>query len=232
MIAPDGDVMSEASVEVTPGPFQRIGGDTVVVGSVTRSSAAVGFPLHLVDVGTGQILHHFGSEVGSDASPYSRRVLTTLSRSTGRVWVGHPNRFHLEEWSTAGELQRTLSGRPTWFPPVTRAPRFGVEPPARLMHDIMVDARGRLWTATQIPDRRWRQAVADAGGGEPDAVAYRDLRIDLWDLAAGVHSGPLVLDRAGAFFIDIDDRPMFYRHELDARGVAVIRIYRLTLSRG
>jgi hypothetical protein len=91
------------------------------------------------------------------------------------VWVGHYNQYRLEHWDSTGNMRQVLVRDPSWFKPWALLDSRPGSPPAPAMTSIWHDARGYLWTFTEVPDPGWKPKKL-AGEGPtltPKAIAER-----------------------------------------------------------
>jgi hypothetical protein len=225
-----GSFLGETLSRYSAGDFVAASSDSVVLGSVSQTPDAVGHPLHLLRLSRDSVIRHFGSLSGEYSGretrePYSLNIRLQLAPDRRSVWLARPNRLRVEEWSLDGTLLRTVHGEPEWLRPVVSAPAFGIDPPPDLLVDIIETEGDHLWTTSYAFDRRWKAAIADAAGAEPDPVRYRDLRIDFWDLERRIHYGPHVWDDPAGFALVVDGRFMYYTMQIDGHGVPRIVVY-------
>ena len=205
-----GEYMLERAYGLTAGPFVPVGDNHVVVVSIDRRPDVVGFPLHLVDLTDGRPSLHFGTS-SSDwvaTAPYSTAVLGGVLNPPGSVWWGRLGSPAVQKWSLDGKLLRAIEGELPWFPDVPSGDewRSYEEPQATLFVDLAVDAEERLWMLTYVPDPQWK-AGDYAVGERPDSDRYRDMRLDIFDLASRQHLGRHIWDSGRAVLFDHGGKP-------------------------
>lgn len=237
----DGTFVSEVRGErFEPGRFQLVGdGSTAVVATMGRRPASAGFPLHLVDLRTGNPIRHFGADanpIWSLGEPWGEAL--NLGRRAGvraTVWWGKVGRPHLEEWTLEGALERRITGPLEWFPLTTvRETMAPSVPPRVAMLGFAVDAADRLWLLTAVPDGRWQQVERRGPEGiipPEERATYRDARLDVFDLNTRRHLGRLRWDTPHVALFTRGDRvlvqmveyetpfwPRAVVYEIDVRG--------------
>lgn len=144
----------------------------------------------------------------------------------GNLWIGSPDRYRLDLWSTDGRLLRSIEREVPWFPP--RAARGRTpEPGARLLGLLQTDSL--VWTLVRVPDSR--------GGGfaptgrpveEVDMNEHEDTIIEALFAVTGEVVGSIRLDAAASGFLG--KSPIVYTsREMDS-GLIAIDVLRLSLG--
>ena len=228
-----GRVSREIRLTARPGRFHMVSDTTLVVGSMERTPAAVGYPLHLVRLATGQTLRHFGSTDGqwSAAHPFAQKIVLGRSPAPERIWSGNPARYRFEQWQVDGQLLRTVSGEPDWFPGRVNQDRDAGPP--TLLVDFGVDAADRLWTVVQVPDPDWREVPKRGREGyvlTEDEDGFFDTRIDVFDLRGRRHLGTLRWDEAFVSLVQIGGGLTLQKVSYDSDGVPRVAVYGLDLT--
>jgi len=204
-------------------------GEVVFAASIFTREAA-GYPLHVVDLEDPSAILRTGSASGAwnASEPWGQAIHSTLAPN-GRVWIARMPRLEFLEWSRDEGVERHVAGAPRWFPPVVDTPRQGEAPRSRL-DDLVVDAEGRVWTLTRVAGSNWRSGLGEAGElGFPrivDRAAYADHRVDVFDLAEGLHAGHLLVDNPVAQLVVVDGVAHLSEVKYDSAMTP-----RLTLSR-
>lgn len=235
----DGEFAVEHRLDLTPGTFQPVGDNRVVVASIDRRPSIVGLPLHLVDLAGHEVALHFGQE-GSNwtiTDPYAESVRGSSASRHGTVWWGNAGRPHVEQWTTDGERVAIVEGALPWFEPFEGdMPQVGEDPPPPELGELAEDAGRRLWMISYTADPEWDEVDFQSAGGEvffpasqyPD---YWDARIDVFDLAARRRIGNRIWDTLYIGFVNHDgtpvDAPMVHVLEYDAAMVPQVVVYRV-----
>ena len=225
-----GAVLRESRFDLRTGRFRVTSESTVVIGSMDRSPATVGYPLHLTQIATGKPLKHFGSVGGewSIREPFAEAVLLGRSPVTSRIWRGSHATLRAEEWDIEGRLLRTVRGDLSWLSRPAKADRRG--PPAPILTDFGVDAQGRLWTIVQVADPKWRDAPREGVEGyvtQENLDKLYDARVDVFDLQRQQHLGSLVWDEAYTMIAQLGSDFGLQKVVYDANDVPRVALYRL-----
>jgi hypothetical protein len=92
----------------------------------------------------------------------------------GLVAVSHWARYVVELWTVDGQHRSTVFRNPDWFVrEVSDAPG-----PRSVQEAPRIDADGRLWTVSHVPDPQWREStstIRDLRGGRTPGVSEGDL---------------------------------------------------------
>lgn len=203
-----GAVEREQRLQMRRGRFRIVSDSTIVLAAMDRTPAAVGYPLHIIDLRSGEPIKRFGSKDGqySVLERHAANPLLGFSPSSTTFWEGTTVPFLLEEWDLEGRLRRAVVSRSDWFPQEVGGDRSG-RPPTRL-ETFGVDSHDRLWTVTLIPDQTWREAPRQGSEGfvnEQDLSRLFDARIDVYDLRSRRHLGTLKWDEAFVGLVQLGD---------------------------
>lgn len=229
-----GQTLGEARHSmVGTGDFMPVDDNHIVMAAIDRRPDFVAQPLHVVNVATGEPVRHFGA-VGSNwavTDPYAGSVAASHVSATGTLWVGKAARPSIAEWSLDGGLVQSIEGELPWFPRVTAYPEIGKDRPPTLLRSLATSGSGQLWMLTSIADPGWRDAELTTIGQEVvieqhQADGYRDTRLDVFDLGAGVHVGFRTWDSAGARLLTLDGEPAVSVLEYTDAMVPRVAIYR------
>lgn len=235
----DGDFEVEHRLDLTPGTFQPVGDNHVVVASIDRRPSIVGLPLHLVDLAGHEGTLHFGQEDSNwtITNPYAESVRGSSASRHGTVWWGSAGRPRVEQWTTEGEPVTVVGGALPWFQPLEGdMPQMGEDPPPPELGELAEDARRRLWMVSYTADPEWHEVDFRSEGGEvffPVAQSpdYWDARIDAFDLAARRRIGNRIWDTIHIGFVNHDGTPvdalMVHVLEYDAAMVPQVVVYRV-----
>lgn len=141
----------------------------------------VGFPLHLVDLETGEVKKSFGSLTGEYPLGSSLdHVIAGGPRRT--IWMADRQTYHIELWDTEGDrLLRSLSREAEWFPVVAPSERSHgwAEEPSPMTAAIAADD-SLLWVLVLIADERWKEA-----GETRDDERFFDTMVEVIDWMGG-----------------------------------------------
>lgn len=227
----DGDFAVEHRLDLTPGTFQPVGDNHVVVASIDRRPGVVGLPLHLVDLAGREGTLHFGQIRNAES------VRGSSASRHGTVWWGSAVSPRVEQWTTEGEPVTVVGGALPWFQPLEGdMPQMGEDPPPPELGELAEDARRRLWMVSYTADPEWHEVDFRSEGGEvffPVAQSpdYWDARIDAFDLAARRRIGNRIWDTIHIGFVNHDgkpvDAPMVHVLEYDASMVPQVVVYRV-----
>lgn len=235
----DGSLAVEHRLDLTPGTFQPVGDNHVVVASIDRRPSIVGLPLHLVDLAGQEVALHFGQETANwtITNPYAESVRASSASRQGTVWWGNASSPRVEQWTTDGQQIAVVGGALPWFEPFEGGlPQVGEDPPPPELGELAEDARGHLWMISYTADPEWHEVDFQSEGGEvffpvaqfPD---YWDARIDAFDLSGRRRIGSRVWDTMHIGFVNHDgrpvDAPMVHVLEYDEAMVPQVVVYRL-----
>jgi hypothetical protein len=226
-----GRILHETRLDVRPGWIRVVRPGTLVVASMDQRPAAVGLPLHLVDVSTGQPVAHFGSIDGrwSAADPFASVITLGESPRAQTVWRGYLGQYRFEEWDLKGDLLRVVTGNPDWF----RSPVTGRTERPSLVAGFAIDEDERLWVVTRTADPDWERVPGGGGEGlisEADFDHAFDSRLDVFDLRRGVHLATHVWDEFGVHLTRKDGSVLVHAVKLDDTSVPRVALYTLVLS--
>ena len=139
----------------------------------------IGFPLHLVNVETGQIDRSFGSmtgehELGSSLSLSGPPPIAI--RKDRRIWMAKGfERYEIGLWET-NRRHLLLRREASWFPELTRddLSHGGTgKPPAPFIYALALsESDSLLWVLASVADEEWMEA--DPASGNEDAF-YDDI---------------------------------------------------------
>ncbi len=132
------------------------GGVLAVHHADIRTPALVGYPLHLVNLESGEVVESFGSMTGE----YDSRsgLHHTIAGGPGRsVWMAERYAYRIELWEP-GRLLRSLRRDTKWFPevPVAELSRGWEEKPSTMINSIAA-GDSLLWLTILTADERWRE---------------------------------------------------------------------------
>jgi len=146
------------------------------------TSDRIGFPLHLVNVETGEIERSFGSVTGEHELGGNSGLHPIAVRQDRRIWmaVGF-ERYDIALWEMNRPL-RLLRHEASWFPEQTRVDRThgGMgEPPQPFIYGLALsESDSLLWVAASVADEEWSEADLYHG----DSDNYYDDILEVIDL--------------------------------------------------
>ena len=157
-------------------------GPLVIHAANLTTSDRIGFPLHLVNVETGEVERSFGAVTGErrlDGNPGLHPVAVRRDR---RIWMAvGSERYEIALWD-ANRPHRVLRREASWFPEQSREDRThgGMdEPPQPFIYALALsESDSILWVAASVADEEWREA--DLYGGDDDN--YYDDILEVIDL--------------------------------------------------
>ena len=169
------------SIRVPGQVFRGVAGEGSVVienGSIQTREAA-GYPFHVLDLSTGEVLRSFGGEPGGAFGPRDLPLMVGfIDRDpvSGDVWTSLRHRPVLQRWDSSGRHIETVELEMAWFPQGLRASiRTPSTPPDAAISGLAHDGR-RLWVAFQVPNHDWRRAwTADPPTSGPFHPRPQDL---------------------------------------------------------
>lgn len=148
----------------------------------------VGYPLHLVDLESGEIRESFGSLTGEQhlgqSNPYS------IAHGPGRsVWLARGRAYEIELWESNRRL-RAMQRRVDWFPNLSssQSSHGWDEKPGSALGGIAADDT-LLWVLLHRADERWSEA--SAGGFDWDLFLDTMVEVIDWRNGRVVASGRL-----------------------------------------
>jgi len=209
-----GQHLGDIRIDLGGGRFRVVTDTSIVIGSVDRRPARVGFPLHHVSLSTGAVISDLGSVSGewSAFQPLAQSVLLGSSVRRDRIWSARSDRLQLEQWTLDGRRASVLAGALPWFPKPTDDAPDG--PPPTLLLDFGVDAHNRLWLVVRVPDSDWRSVRRRGAEGlvsARDFAAFWDTRIDVFDLGTSTHLGTTTWDEAFVGLLTVRGELLPYR---------------------
>ena len=147
------------------------------------TSDRIGFPLHLVNVETGEVEHSFGSVTGEHELGGNPGLHPVAVRQDRRIWmaVGF-ERYDIALWDM-NRPHRLLRRETSWFPEQTRDDLMthgGMgKPPQPFIYALALsESDSLLWVAASVADEEWRKA--DLLSGDDDD--YYDDILEVIDL--------------------------------------------------
>ena len=168
------------------------GGVLAVHHADLRTPALVGYPLHLVNLESGEVVESFGSLTGE----YDVRsgLLHVITGGPGRsVWMAERYAYRIELWEP-GRLLRSLRREAKWFPEVAVAElarRWEEEKPIPVINSIAA-GDSLLWVAILTPDERGGEG-GEQRNGNPlydmtlEVIDFRRNRVVGSERLGGVH---------------------------------------------
>ena len=168
------------------------GGVLAVHHADLRTPDLVGYPLHLVNLESGEVVESFGSLTGE----YDVRsgFLHVIAGGTGRsVWMAERYAYSIELWEP-GRLLRSLRREAKWFPGVAVAElarSSEEEKPIPVIYGIAA-GDSLLWVAILTPDERGGEG-GEQRNGNPlydmtlEVIDFRRNRVVGSERLGGVH---------------------------------------------
>lgn len=175
-----------------------------------------------------------GEPVGLRVPVESLRRRLTVSMD-GHVAVAHNDRYAVELWTVSGQHLETLTRSPDWFQPAPISPAGSRQPPSPRLETPRIDAEGRIWTVSHVPDPEWEDALADVtdlygrtavGVREGAESSLLDSVVEVLDPESATLLASLRID-AHVVFISSDGFAASYRQ--DDLGQPYIDIWKFTL---
>lgn len=218
-----------------------VGQDLLVLGSA-RTPEAFGLPLHLIDVGSGDVRHSFGE---SGPPPVQLPPLHALRpfavHTNDAVWIGRRERYEIERWSVRSPaVQLTIQRQPEWFVWESRNEHklpWEVRPNS-VLTELERDEAGNLWTLLATADREWapRRTSGSRSGSDgqlrlppiADVDRYLDRVIEVLDVSAG---RLLAAQRVPGNIIGFVGPRLLYSQREDAQGVVLIDVWQANVVR-
>ena len=227
-----GEFVEDRRYAFESGPLVPIGDGRGVVVSLDRRPDLSGYPLHLVDIATGEASLHFGSRRASEWSiaDFDRIAASAVSR-VGTIWWGSEYGARVEEWSVDNELLRIVDGDLPWLPAVVPDGVPGGPPSPRLA-SLALDSDDRLWVVSWIADPEWRD-VRRVGPGavlQADAHNFYDARLDIFDLGERRHVGSRTWDALSPKLLNHGGEPAVSVMEYDDGMIPRLVVYRVGRS--
>jgi len=157
-------------------------GPQVVHVANLATSDRIGFPLHLVNVETGEIERSFGSVTGEHELGANPGLHPVAVRQDRRMWmVVGSERYDIALWDM-NRRHRLLRHEASWFPEQTRVERThgGMDkPPQPFIYALALsEYDSLLWVAASVADEEWRKADLHSG----DSDTYYDDILEVIDL--------------------------------------------------
>lgn len=197
------------------------------------SAMSIGLPLHLISR-EGRILRSFGAKPPVEEVRNQSRMRRALAPAGAHaVWSAELLRYVIEKWDVQGNRLQRMERKASWFPPQTH---YGVRAdpsiaPAPGLLYVHTDARGRVWTAANVPDPDWESAFVN--GTDPygrvarlvkDLNKYYDSIVEVID--------PVSMQVVGRARFDESAHPfagdgLYVTHETRGRGWPVVAVWRL-----
>ena len=141
----------------------------------------IGFPLHLVNVETGEIEHSFGSVTGEHELGGNPGQHPVVVRQDRRIWMAvGSERYEIALWDM-NRPHRLLRHEASWFPEQTRETTndhhhlhggLGGPPKPFIYALALSESDSLLWVLASVADKEWRKA--DPYGDDFDQI-YDDI---------------------------------------------------------
>ncbi len=152
------------------------GGVLAVHHADLRTPALVGYPLHLVNLESGEIVESFGSLTGE----YDARsgLLHVIAGGRGRsVWMAERYAYDIELWEP-GRLLMSLRREVEWFPeiPVAELPH-GWEGEPNPMINAIAAGDSLLWLSILTAGERWREGRDHRYDTTVEVIDFRRNRV-------------------------------------------------------
>ncbi len=178
----------DADVPIQMGDVLVLRGDTMVFAEPLMLPDVIGLPLHLLAPG-GARVRSFGAEDRSVDPDFIMPQLRLLApESDSSFWVARRDRYRIELWNTAGELERLIEPDRPWFPPMTA---YAVDPtsarPTTQMTGISRDAHGHLVVVLVRSPEDWKPTKSGTTGpGDPlSSMAPYEVVLEVLDGETG-----------------------------------------------
>ncbi len=158
----------------------HIQGPMAIHHATFRTPERIGYPLHLVNLETGQIEGSFGSATGEfDVfSGFNHVIAAGPGNST---WLAQKYAYQIELWESNNRLVRSLRREARWFPELAvpeRAHGWNEKPDPALVGIAADDSL--LWVFVTTADDQWKR-----GGETRDHDLFYDTTIEVIDWKRG-----------------------------------------------
>jgi hypothetical protein len=230
ILAPDYSLVRTMPISVSVGnpAVSRRSGRQVVANAPDLRR---GDPMFVFDVATGKELRAFGSVDGTPLAQLPEGSLRSVAPDTGSAtWISYATRYVLERWSLDGKKTVALTRQVPWFPE-TRVPNaFETGQPQPAIGSVDVDARGRLWVMSSVPDARWQSVVESVPGRRfpkiTDPLRHTDSILEVIDPRSGV---VLVSQRFDQPYLSLMSGQLLAEMATDSEDRPIIKLSRLEL---
>ena len=157
----------------------------------------------------------------------------TAARTPGHFWTTVADRYAIQEIDREGTVHRTLTRRPSWFPPrkpaAPAAPGTSRSAPLASLGPAREDSTGVLWTLASVPDPKWH----DTKRGGPVSVALFNSLSDAIVTALDPRAGTVLAEtRLPGPVGFVGSSTLIFSQEEDSDGFVRLHILRLRLKRG
>lgn len=201
---------------------------------------------YIIWAATGELRREFDNREGRlplSADPYRRLAVLGPAVAQGTFWSGDVHyRYHLEQWTAAGELLRTIDRSPSWMGSQDSAAlnesfRQGALRlrPLPSLKDVRETPDGLLWVVFQVPTKNWKRMRQDdvrAGGTGAEYVVQPYVRSAYDDILEilDARNGQLLLSaRVSIPFRGFLNDSLVYDKRERADGTWAFDIYRIAL---
>lgn len=220
----------------TPADIGSLAGGRLVV-NAQHFAGGQAQPLHLI--ADGQIVRSFGADPQVSILPTTPHLhrRSIVAAADGRFWTAPLTKYEIQEWTSEGNLTRTLAREVEWFRAwqELRFPTPGSPPDPRLA-DLGRTREGDLLVILALPADGWEQYLGEPRPGPGGGVSYPDAdfskifraRLEVVDADVARVVGFLDTDAAVSLVVD-EEHVSAYRE--DALGNPFVDIYRLRVIR-
>lgn len=180
-----------------------------------------GYPLHLINVETGEIGRSFGSTTGElelGGAPIPEVAITP----DRRIWMakGPMDKYEISLWD-GNERQLLLRSDTPWFPdrPSDAPPPHGPEDKPAPAINYLAASDSLLWVLATVADEQWQEAESHW-----DRDRRFDEMLEVIDLRSNQVVGSQRFDRPFANFVEPG---LIGRVEITGNGSIRFRVYRV-----
>lgn len=160
-----------------------MGGARAVYQAAYRGGDRAGYPLHLINLESGELEASFGSETGEFDIDRERALDVVPARGPGEsIWMARNRAYWIELWEPDNRLMLSMRRDVAWFPDALVDLEGGHGGPGTAMEPVLYSIAADdslLWVMLGRADERWAEA------GPNDYQMQADTYIEVIDWRRG-----------------------------------------------
>jgi hypothetical protein len=182
----------------------------------------------------GTVMRSFGARRGAPSpGPKQEQLSGGAQTSRSSIWAIARFPYRIEEWSSEGQLLRTIDRDADWFP-VRAAREEANRAPEPILAAVHEDRAGKLWTLAVTPDPRWKGPIfgkTDSSGGKPLPPNWNEIFDSVIEVIDPSNGQLLASRRFSERLYAFPTMDLLYSIREDENGERSIDVWRRTLKR-